>query len=188
MPLAKRFELEHVILGIVDKFGPCTPYAVRQHFEVSPSAFFSSSTGSIYPAMRRLRETGWLDEHPDSRGRQKRVLYSITPEGREALRRWLAPPLDPEVVSVPYDALRTRVYFLAALVPAERLALIDHALAALERELSGVREYVDSYPAEGATRLSHLAARGALHEARARIRWLKELRNELETQDRRSTR
>lgn len=131
--------------------------------------------------MRRLREMGWLEERPDSRGRQKRMLYQITPEGREALRRWLAPPLGPEVLSVPYDALRTRVYFLAALAPVERLALIDHALAALEQELSKVREYVESYPAGGATHLSHLAARGTLHEARARIRWLKEVRNELET-------
>jgi hypothetical protein len=46
MPAPLTF-LEFTVLGIVAKFGPLTPYAVRRHFATSPHGHFSSSAGSI---------------------------------------------------------------------------------------------------------------------------------------------
>jgi len=176
----RRTDLEHVILGITSKFGPCTTYVIRGHFTDSPSAFFSSSTGSVYPAVRRLTQAGLLAKRGDLRGRQRRTLYSITPEGRAALSTWLAPPLDEAALTLPFDSLRTRFYFIGALSPAKRRAFLEHALAQLEARLPQIQEYVELFPAQGKTHLSHLAARGALFEARARIRWLRECWKELE--------
>ncbi len=180
MPISRETELELVLLGIVAKFGPCTPYAVRRHFEGSPTHFFSSSTGSIYPAMERLRAARKLARKASLRGNQRRKLYSITDKGRDALKRWLTPPLDDAALGVPHDNLRTRLYFLTELKPKERRALLDHAIESLEARLPEVRAYVDSHDAEK-ERVSHLAARGCLQLARAQIRWLKEVRDGLAT-------
>ena len=46
-------ELEAAVLGVVWQDGPCTPYAIRQHFLESPAPRWSGSAGAIYPLVRR---------------------------------------------------------------------------------------------------------------------------------------
>ena len=177
--MASQSDLELVLLGIVAKFGPCTPYAVRQHFEASPSHFFSGSTGSIYPAVKRLADSGLLAPRAGRRGQQRRTLYAITPSGRAALRAWLAPPLDDAALGTPYDPLRTRVYFLTEINAKERQRFLNHAIEGLEQRLKTVRAYAEGYDPETES-LSYLAARGYLYAARAQLRWLREVRREVE--------
>jgi DNA-binding PadR family transcriptional regulator len=172
-------ELDCVILGVVTKFGPLTPYGVRKHFEGSPTHAFSSSTGSIYPAVRRLESDGHLRSRASARGQQARSLLSITGMGRRALEAWLTPPLDDEAFAVPNDPIRTRLYFLQCLKPAQRRNFLDGVIAGLEQKLPSVRAYADSFPARGKTLVSNLAARGTLRAANAQLRWLREVRREL---------
>ena len=172
-------DLESVILGIVAKFGPCTAYTVRTHFESSPTAFFSSSPGSVYPAVKRLCERSLLAPEEDARGRQARVRYTVTAAGRASLRAWLSPPFPDEALAVPYDPIRNRLYFLTTLPSARRRRVVDELIAALEEHLPRVQTYVDSFDPDGRERMSHLAARGCLYAARAQLRWLREVRDEL---------
>ncbi|GAA1773072.1 PadR family transcriptional regulator [Nonomuraea bangladeshensis] len=49
-------------------------------------------TGSIYPALSRLEEAGWLESYwaePAPEGRPRRRLYRLTEEGRQAAHELL---------------------------------------------------------------------------------------------------
>jgi len=171
-------DLEGVLLGIVGKFGPCTAYALRKHFEGSPTRFFTSSTGAIYPAVRRLERAGLLASRADRRGRQRRRLLQLTPGGEAVLQAWLGPPVDEGAFGTPYDPLRTRMYFVGALPARRRQAFLDALRRGLERQLAQVEAYVASFDPES-NPAGRLAARGCLHATWAQLRWLDEVAREL---------
>lgn len=172
-------ELEHVILGIVAKFGPLTPYAVRRHFADSPTPAFSSSAGTIYPAVARLVGARLLVAKKDARGAQERAQLTITAAGRRTHLAWLF-DADDGFLRPPPDPLRTRIYFLGLLPARERRVFLARALRALEAQIEELERYARSWPAEGPTRYSRLASDGLTELARARQRWLARVQAELE--------
>ncbi|MHC4989972.1 MAG: PadR family transcriptional regulator [Planctomycetota bacterium] len=172
--LISNEDLEMVVLGIVLKRGPCTPYAVRKELETSPSRHFSSSPGSVYPIIRRLETQGWLRSEAGLRGKQRRRLYAITDRGRRALRQWLTPPLSDSAVGMTFDPLRTRLYFLAALPRRQRATFLGHAAERLDEEVARARADVRRYEASGDD-FSRLAAEGGLDELRTRLRWIRKV-------------
>ncbi len=172
-------ELECTVLGVLAKFGPQSPYAVRRHFADSPATRFSASTGSIYPSLKRLEEAGLVESRESARGRQARREVSITAAGKKALRRWLAGPPGREEFDAPPDPLRTRLYFLGLLSRAKQEEFLDGALSALREQLDQSEAYLGSSGSQGPEGLSRLAARGAVFATRARIQWLEEVRRKL---------
>jgi DNA-binding PadR family transcriptional regulator len=164
-------ELEGVVLGIVWKFGPCTPHAIRSHFVGSRSARFSGSAGAIYPLVTRLERGGLLRSRDDRRRLQRRRLYAITAAGTRRLRAWVAPPFRPEDVTALHDPIRSRVYFLRALPVATRRRFIAEAKAGLAATLEAMRADLAGHRRRGSD-LSALAMQGAIDVARAQLRWL----------------
>lgn len=171
-------ELEGVVLGIVWKFGPCTPHAIRTHLLTSRSARFSGSAGAIYPLVARLEGRGLLRSRRDLRSRQGRRLYATTAAGTRLLRRWLGPPLRDEDLGALHDPIRTRVYFLAALPVEARRRFIDEARDGLQRTLEGMRADLAAYRRRG-SRSSAIAMRGAIDVTKAQLRWLFRLRSDV---------
>jgi DNA-binding PadR family transcriptional regulator len=176
--MSNRELLEMTLLGLVGKFGPVTPYTVRQHFARSPTSRFSSSAGSIYPALERMESAGLVRSSADARGAQKRRLYRLTKAGKARLRGWFAAPGPPEL-EAPHDPLRTRLYFIEQLTKAQQRRFLDAALEGLEAQLREDRRYVRGYADEGPERLSRMVAEGGLALMRARLRWLRAVRAEL---------
>ena len=172
MAIDRLSELECVVLGIVWKFGPCTPHAVGTHFRASRSARFSASAGAIYPLMARLERARLLRSRSDRRRVQHRRLYVITAPGVRRLRSWLAPPLQPRDVAALHDPLRARVYFLGALAPAARRRLLAEAAEGLSRTLRLLAADL-AEQRRGGSALSVLALRGAIEVTRTQIRWLR---------------
>jgi DNA-binding PadR family transcriptional regulator len=144
----RRSELECFVLGIVWQSGPCSAYDVRRHMQRSPSTQWSGSAGAIYPLVERLRRAGLLSARAERTGNRKRLEYSVTPKGTDALRAWIGPPFAEEAVTVTYDPLRSRARFLGVMTPAERRAWVEAAQAALAEVALRVerwrREYVDA--------------------------------------------
>lgn len=176
--MAAHGELEHVILGIVGKFGPLTAYAVRRHFADSPTPAFSSGAGTIYPAIARLVRARLLRSRAAARGAQARSLLTITPAGRRAHQAWLFAPSGDYLQPQP-DPLRTRVFFLGLLPRAAQRRFLRKALATLEGQIDVLERYARSYASTGPTRHSRLAAEGMGELARARHRWLARVQAEL---------
>ena len=77
--------LDMLILKIV-AFGPIHGYAISQRMQQISRDFFQVPEGSLYPALHRLEDRGWLQaewEETDS-GRDAK-FYTLTRAGRKRL-------------------------------------------------------------------------------------------------------
>jgi DNA-binding PadR family transcriptional regulator len=77
---------------------PLSGYDIRRETSAGLGHFWSESYGQIYPALRSLAARGHVRRRSEKRtGRRARIVYSITPKGRETLRRWtlVAPRVAP---------------------------------------------------------------------------------------------
>ena len=77
-----RGTLDMLILKVV-ALGPSHGYAIAQRLQQISKEFFQVHQGSLYPALHRVEDKGWLQaEWKESEtGRQAR-FYSLTKKGR----------------------------------------------------------------------------------------------------------
>jgi PadR family transcriptional regulator, regulatory protein AphA len=81
----------YIVLGLLEWVGEATPYALKQVVAVSVGNFWSLQHAQLYTEPERLTKAGYLREQRERGGRRRR-RYSLTPQGREALRRWRSEP------------------------------------------------------------------------------------------------
>jgi PadR family transcriptional regulator AphA len=171
-------ELEGCVLGLFWERGPCTPYAIRKEFLASLSPYWSGSAGAIYPLIERLDRRRLIRAASGAQGPRRSKHYSLTPAGRQALRRWLGPPLTETTLGIPPDPLRTRMQFLGALPHPRKMSLLREAEAGLRMHVSRVEENCERSRRAGET-YEWLIARGAARMLRARLEWIREVIEEL---------
>jgi DNA-binding PadR family transcriptional regulator len=171
-------ELECTVLALVWREPKMSAYAIRQHFLRSPSSQWSGSAGAIYPLVKRLERRGWLRSNAMTKGERAGSVYSLTPAGRQVMHEWLAPPLAPELASAVPDPLRTRMYFLGALSPAERRRFLNEAQAHLEGEVRIARAALRKTSRQD-DRFAYAAIRGVILTMRARLLWIRTVRGSL---------
>ena len=82
--------LDMLILKIV-ALGPIHGYAIAQRIQQISREFFQLQQGSLYPALHRLEDRGWLQAQwgPTDTGREAQ-FYSLTKVGRKQLEAELA--------------------------------------------------------------------------------------------------
>lgn len=163
-----------MILGIVWSRQPCSPYVVLSRFQQSPTWGWSSSTGSIYPAIRRLKARGLLDHRSESTGRRRSEILSLSQEGSAALESWLS-NLTEEMGSAGIDPIRARVNYLPALSPADRAEFLDRAEAVTRSRLALAHSRLADPDARQNWGLEATTS-GLVHQLEARLLWLRELR------------
>jgi len=77
--------LDLLILKVV-ALGPIHGYAVSQRIRQISREFFQVTQGSLYPALHRLEERGWLDaEWRDTETGREAKFYKLTRAGRKQL-------------------------------------------------------------------------------------------------------
>ena len=87
-----RGTLDMLVLKIV-ALGPSHGYAIAQRLQQISKDFFQVHQGSLYPALHRLEDRGWLqaDWKESETGREAK-FYSLTKTGRrqmeEEARNW----------------------------------------------------------------------------------------------------
>ncbi|MEU6234154.1 helix-turn-helix transcriptional regulator [Kitasatospora sp. NPDC047058] len=84
-----------VVLGLISRHGPMTPYELKAKVEGSVSRYWPIPHAQLYRDPPRLAELGLLREEAEEHGRRRRVFH-LTDAGRAALRDWLADPATPE--------------------------------------------------------------------------------------------
>jgi len=100
--------LPHALLGLLN-YQPATGYELKATFERSIHFFWNATLPQIYRTLNDMERTGWVEvtiEHQD--GKPSRKIYSVTPAGREELRRWLAEAPELPVTRSP---LLVKVFF-----------------------------------------------------------------------------
>ncbi len=79
--------------------GPRSGYDIQRQIQRTLGHFWSESHGQIYPTLRKLLADGLATARTVAQeGKPDRNLFSITADGREALRDWLGRPPDPPPV------------------------------------------------------------------------------------------
>ena len=80
-----RGTLDMLVLKIV-ALGPNHGYAIAQRLRQISREFFTVHQGSLYPALHRLEDRGWLSAewHDTETGREAKS-YALTSKGRKQL-------------------------------------------------------------------------------------------------------
>ena len=77
--------LDMLVLKIVAA-GPIHGYAISQRIQQVSKDFFQVPRGSLYPALHRLEERGWLvAEWKDTSTGREAKFYKLTRQGRKQL-------------------------------------------------------------------------------------------------------
>lgn len=88
--------LDLLVLKILAKRGPLHGYGITLQIEQISEDVLRVEEGSLYPAMHRMEEAGWIKaEWVSAEGSKRRArYYEVTPEGRRRLEaeelRWNA--------------------------------------------------------------------------------------------------
>lgn len=175
-------DLEAVTIAYILRRTPCTPYEVRCSFENSTTTRFSSSAGSIYPLIKRLRDRGLLtvaDTLSDGRGTKR---YSVTRKGRSKVRNWITALDDPTMIGM-YDPIRSRLLNLSLLPKAARVPWLEEMIELVRRQKDVIQKY-EEQNFVGDSRLYEITKVAIRKESELRLGWLQLALNVLkENQD-----
>jgi DNA-binding PadR family transcriptional regulator len=83
----------YAVLGLL-ALRPWTTYELTQQMERGVRRFWPRARSKLYEEPKKLVDAGYAAAKTGATGRRPRTVYSITPEGRRALRHWLTEPGD----------------------------------------------------------------------------------------------
>lgn len=78
--------LDGLLLAIIEG-GPVHGYAVIEALQLRSGGSFTLPTGTVYPALRRLEEAGWIRGTWSTVEGRRRRTYRLTAAGRRTLQR-----------------------------------------------------------------------------------------------------
>jgi PadR family transcriptional regulator, regulatory protein AphA len=84
-------ETSYLVLGMLERTQPATPYDLKQVAELSSKYFWSIPHSLLYAECERLAKEGLLTEEREAEGRRRRI-YTVTKAGMDALEAWRAEP------------------------------------------------------------------------------------------------
>jgi DNA-binding PadR family transcriptional regulator len=90
--------------------GPMTGYELAKTFDASIGFFWKADHQQIYRELSRLRDRGHIQgREVVQSGKPNKLVYTLTAEGRAALKHWAARPSSPPSIK---DDLLVRLYAL----------------------------------------------------------------------------
>lgn len=91
--MATEKKIDYVILGLLSH-EELTGYEIKKRMDTTLKYFWGASYGSIYPALSDLVRRGFATKKEDTQNKRNKLIYTITDEGREYLKEWLAVPVE----------------------------------------------------------------------------------------------
>lgn len=132
--------LDCAILGVLQE-RPRTGYAVRKAFSETAMGNYSSSPGSIYPALARLTKQGLIESVSEAtRSTRPKPFFQLTKKGKTKFNAWLSSGITRHDVTHGMHILLLKFAFMDARPVAETIEFLQ----ALESE---VRSYVSELEA-----------------------------------------
>jgi DNA-binding PadR family transcriptional regulator len=161
--------LRYALLGVLEA-RPMTGYELARFFDGSTAWVWSAPHSNIYPALRKMEAEGLLEAETDIKGEKlERTSYSITGEGRRALKNWVVSDPGPPT----RDPLLLRLIFADIVDPEEAAKLLetlierqtdligqwtDHAEALRRKDTDLIRERLKTRPPEDHDRIAEIKA------------------------------
>jgi DNA-binding PadR family transcriptional regulator len=123
----------YLVLGLLAREGPSTPYALERHVAATLGNFWSFPHTLLYSEPPRLEALGLVTETREPVGRRRR-MFAITPSGLEAVEAWLDRPAD--VPTELRDRGLLQLFFMDLATDAARSRLAQKQLAIHRSKLS----------------------------------------------------
>lgn len=111
----------YLVLGLLAREGPSTPYELERHVRATLGNFWSFPHTLLYSEPPRLAALGLVRETRETDGRRRRV-FTITTEGESALSAWLDRPSSASTELRDLGLLQLFFADLASVGARERLA------------------------------------------------------------------
>lgn len=161
--------LGFALLGLL-RDRPQTGYEIRRIFAETPMGTYSSSPGTIYPALKRLQEAGLVTRVPKKADGTRQNL-ALTQAGHTCLLAWLQRPVAAGDVEKHYDELMLRFAFMNDEVnDATRLRFLRDLGKELKAWLNRLHDYLKSHGCELPLN-GRLALGNGIAEVTARLHW-----------------
>ncbi|MCB0085502.1 MAG: PadR family transcriptional regulator [Caldilineaceae bacterium] len=173
----------YAILGMLS-YGSMSGYDIRHFFE-GIAGFWSESYGQIYPNLNALAQEGLVTKVVEERAKgPTRHIYTITEEGRWALRQWLQQPAEPVKER---NELLLKLIFGASVNQADNVAQIQ-AYKVRMLEMIGSYHIFEAWQQEQSNHDPHavfqlMAVRHGLRTCQAIVEWCDECVALLETEN-----
>jgi DNA-binding PadR family transcriptional regulator len=135
---------EHVLLGLIC-LSPSSGYDLKRIFAATPMGIYQPSSGTLYPALRRLEAKGLVRAkapHGAGDSARHRRVYEPTRDGRASHLTWLRAPVEPATVSRDLGLHLMRFVMMEHMVPREEVLGFLHELKdALAALTAGLERY-----------------------------------------------
>lgn len=165
-------DFEQILLGLLAR-NPSSGYELKRFFATTPAAAYQPSSGTLYPALRRLERRSLLTgTDTPSAGRRTQRRYRLTTAGHAAHLGWLRRPVEPDTIVRDLGVHLMRfVMAEGVLAPSEILGFLGDLAGALERFIADTERYLEATPLPG--RHPQLALRHGLDVHRASLAWVR---------------
>lgn len=124
--------MDNIILGLLFMCDR-TIYQLKDRIDRGLSLMYSSSTGSIQAALKKLLKTGYVSYGETVENGKYKKLYSITESGRQRFLEWINTPIEEHGIRSPE---LTKVYFMGFADKKNRAATIQRHLEFLRGQYS----------------------------------------------------
>lgn len=95
--MARTNKSQYALLGLLSK-SPMSGYDIKSLMQKMSQFYWSESNAQIYPTLKKLENEEMLTSSLDqSSGKREKRIYSITPQGKAKLMKWLKEPAEPSV-------------------------------------------------------------------------------------------
>ena len=172
--------LGYALLGLIH-MQPQSGYDLRKIFETTPMGHYSSSPGSIYPALKRLEEQGLIEgEVADGDTLRPKRIYTATQRGIEVLREWVSQTITKDDLLHRDDELMLRFALMGSVVDnATTHRFLDQMYRVLDLYIPELEQILTTMPA-GEPPHGRLALSSGIGAYKARRRWAKKAIQEFE--------
>jgi DNA-binding PadR family transcriptional regulator len=162
---------------------PMTGYELAKTFDTSIGFFWRADHQQIYRELARLRDRGHVQgREVVQSGKPNKLVYTLTPEGRAALRHWAARPSSPASIK---DDLLVRLYALDSVdidpLRADLMARLEYHRDRLSRFEHILRKRFPEGAVSTADTGKRLGLRMGLRYERAVVEWCEEALETLST-------
>jgi len=126
--------LEYIILGMLMQ-NEMSGYDLKQWMVECTSYFFDASFGSIYPALKRMEDKGYIVYRETVEGSKFKKLYTITETGKSYFLDWLEKPIN---FTKSNHSYLVNIYFYNHLPIEKAMANLQQFVEILEKHLNEV--------------------------------------------------
>jgi DNA-binding PadR family transcriptional regulator len=164
--------LEFAVLGLLHD-GPLHGYELRKRLTTALGIFRALSYGSLYPALRRLVDAGWIHETHEvtASGKRPRITYELTADGKEHFQDLVAASGPDAWDDEDFDV---RFAFFSRTEAQVRLRILEGRRSRLEERLANIREASQARRERMDGYTLALQQHGE-ERAEREVRWLEEL-------------